>query len=196
MTETPPRADSSFALDDDEKQTLLRLARETLDGYVTNRERPDLDSGGFHLTPRLMTVCGAFVSLHVGRDLRGCIGHIVGRLPLAECVRENTINAAENDYRFSPVRSKELSQIHIEISVLSPMWTVDSYEQIEIGKHGVFLKQGAAQAVFLPQVAPEQGWDLAQTLSHLARKAGLNPLAWQAPETEFEVFTAQVFGEK
>jgi uncharacterized protein (TIGR00296 family) len=94
------------------------------------------------------------------------------------------------------VKPTELSSIEIEISALTVPEPVSSYRDIVLGKHGIILKQGSRQAVFLPQVAPEQGWDLAETLRHLSLKAGLSGDAWKDPGTEFLFFTAEVFKEE
>jgi AmmeMemoRadiSam system protein A len=103
--------------------------------------------------------------------------------------------AAFHDHRFMPLTEGELDRIDIEISILSELTEVNDYQDIIIGTDGILLKQGMRQAVFLPQVAPEQGWDLETTLRHLSRKAGLPPNAFKDPETSFEVFQADVFSE-
>ena len=138
-----------------------------------------------------------FVTLHSKNGaLRGCIGHITAFEPLYDNLRRNASNAAFQDPRFSPVKSaEELSSLNIEVSILTPAEKVDSYNDIVIGEHGVILKNGGRNAVFLPQVAPEQGWDVQTTLMHLSMKAGLPSNAWEFPETQFEVFKAIVFGE-
>ena len=195
MTESHPVPDET-PLSAAERQTLLRIARDSLEAYVTSRRRLDVYGGDYAITDRMRVVCGAFVSLHKAGDLRGCIGHIVGREPMVECVRDNAINAATNDYRFSPVEPREIGALSIELSILSPLRPVASWRDIEIGRHGVVLSLGGAQAVFLPQVAPEQGWGVEEMLRQLARKAGLGANAWREPKARFEVFTAQVFGEE
>ncbi len=137
---------------------------------------------------------GVFVSLHIEDQLRGCIGYIE---PIADCieaVHENTISACARDPRFAPVTIGELNKISIEISVLTPPEQISSWEQIEIGRHGVILEKGRHRAVFLPQVAPEQGWDVETTLNYLAMKAGLRSEAWREGSV-FKVFEAQVFSE-
>jgi MEMO1 family protein len=179
-----------------EKSTLLRLARDTLEEYVQKREKPDPQSGRYEITPTLRERRGAFVTLKESGTLRGCIGYIQPIEPLYATVQENAINAATRDSRFSPVRPSELESIEIEISALTAPEPVSSYRDIVLGKHGIILKKGSHQAVFLPQVAPEQGWDLPQTLRHLSMKAGLPEDAWMDPKAEFRVFTAEVFKEE
>jgi AmmeMemoRadiSam system protein A len=133
-----------------------------------------------------------FVTLHRQGRLRGCIGYIEGIKPLAEAVVDNGRSAAVGDPRFAPVTAGELDQLEIEVSALTPLRPVSGPEDIEIGRHGIVLAKGGRRAVFLPQVAPEQGWDLTTTLGHLALKAGLGPDGWQEG-ARFEVFEAEVF---
>ena len=127
--------------------------------------------------------------------LRGCIGDILPRVPLAQSVINNAIHAAMHDSRFDPVTPSEVQDLHIDISALTIPRPVSSYQDIRIGTDGVILQKGARSAVFLPQVAPEQGWDIVQTLTHLSLKAGLSSNAWQE-NAEFLVFQAEVFGER
>ena len=129
-------------------------------------------------------------------DLRGCIGYIQGFKPLKHALFEMAEAAAFQDHRFSPLLESELDDIEIEISILSELSEVENYHNILIGVDGVLLKQGRNQAVFLPQVAPEQGWDLETTLKHLCRKAGLSSNAYKDRKTSFEVFQADVFSEE
>ncbi|MDD3807486.1 MAG: AmmeMemoRadiSam system protein A [Candidatus Marinimicrobia bacterium] len=139
---------------------------------------------------------GIFVTLNKNSNLRGCIGHIVGYLPLKESLFEMAEAAAFSDPRFPPLQKDELKDITLEISILSDLLPVDSMEKIIPGKHGVVLKHGYHQAVFLPQVATEQGWDRDEMLANLSLKAGLHPSAYKEKNTEFYVFTADVFSEK
>jgi AmmeMemoRadiSam system protein A len=129
--------------------------------------------------------------------LRGCIGNIVTTAPLYLTVRNMAIAAASQDSRFLPVGPKELGDIDVEISVLSkPRRTMDVNE-IQMGVHGVIIRRGMAQGVFLPQVGTETGWSREEFLSQLcAQKAGLPPNAWKDPRTEIRIFTADVFSEK
>lgn len=183
------------ALSEAEQTVLLRLARDTLDGYVRHGRRPQVDERKYALSPRLKETCGVFVTLKKHGRLRGCIGHIMGRMPLYRGVVENAINSAANDPRFPPVRSEELGDIEVEVSVLTPFRPVASAQDFVPGKHGIYIKKGRRSAVFLPQVATEQGWDRAETLRHLCRKAGLASDEWQRPGMEFYVCTGQAFGE-
>jgi AmmeMemoRadiSam system protein A len=172
------------------------LARDTVEGYVKDRKTPDPRGGPYAITPALREHRGAFVTLKAHGKLRGCIGYIQPIEPLYEAVRQNAINAATRDSRFRPVETDDLSTIQIEISVLTPPAPVSSYRDIVPGSHGIILKKGSHQAVFLPQVAPEQGWDLPETLRHLSLKAGLSGDDWKAPDAEFFVFTAEIIEEE
>jgi len=182
----------SSNLTEKEKETLLKIARDTLTLHVKGKEKPDLKK--YILTPRLKEKAGAFVTLHKKGQLRGCIGYIEGIAPLAETVRENACNASTEDPRFPPVHPSELKDIDIEVSVMSPLRKINSPEEVVAGKHGVILKKGWHQGVFLPQVATEQGWDRETFLQHLGLKAGLDTNAYK--DAELYVFTAEVFGEK
>lgn len=176
----------------EEKQTLLKIARDTLTSHVQGKGKPDLNK--YTLTAQLKEKAGAFVTLHKHGQLRGCIGYIEGIKPLAETVRENACNASTEDPRFPPVKQDELKDIDIEVSVMSPLRKIDSPKEVITGKHGVVLKKGWNQGVFLPQVATEQGWDRETFLQYLGRKAGLDTEAYKT--ADLFVFTAEVFGEK
>ena len=140
---------------------------------------------------------GAFVTLHKGGQLRGCIGNMVARGPLYLAVRDMAIAAAVEDPRFSPVRLEEMDDIDIEISALSPMERIDDYERIEVGKHGVMVRTGWRSGVYLPQVATETGWTREEFMNSLcAHKAGMPMDAWKTGGCEIYIFTAEVFGEK
>lgn len=174
-----------------QQRILLSLARETIAQYVRDRTVPELPEGD----PAFSLERAVFVSLHKHGQLRGCIGGLEAREPLAAAVRSAAISAATQDPRFPPVTSDELDEIEIDISVLSPMERVESPEEIVVGVHGVLVKQGMRQGVFLPQVAPEQGWDRETMLKSLcAHKAGLSADAWRHG-AELYVFTAQVFSD-
>jgi len=175
-----------------EKNTLLKLARDTINEY--------LKSGTVIKTPPaqgvLGEVCGAFVTLHKGDDLRGCIGNMIGRGPLVETIRDMAIAAATEDPRFETVRLNEMKDISIEISVLTPMRRIKDVSEIEVGKHGILMKRGYNQGVLLPQVATEWKWNREEFLKHTCMKAGLPEDAWKSPDTIIEIFSAEVFGEK
>ncbi|HNX59266.1 MAG TPA: AmmeMemoRadiSam system protein A [Spirochaetota bacterium] len=139
---------------------------------------------------------GAFVTLHIHGQLRGCIGFIVGYRPLRETLSELSKLAAFKDPRFPPLSVDEYDDIDIEVSILSPIQNLGSPEDIVIGKHGLIIKKGFKSGLLLPQVATENNWQREQFLSHTCLKAGLPPDAWKDKDTELQYFTAYVFGEK
>ena len=181
-----------FELTIDEKKTLLKLARDTLEMWIRDDKKPDLPAAEGNLE----VSTGAFVTLHKKGELRGCIGNMVGQGPLVETIQKMAIAASTEDSRFGRVKPDELEDIDIEISVLSPMKRIKDVSEVEVGKHGILLGKGWNRGVLLPQVATEQGWDRETFLSHTCLKAGLAPDTWKDPETIIEIFSAQVFGEK
>ena len=144
------------------------------------------------LPGHLRAPSGAFVTLKRGGDLRGCIGTIEPREPLYQAVLDNGDNAARRDPRFSPVTPPELQDLVIEVSVLSPPRPIDSWEEFKVGEQGIILSKSGRRAVFLPEVATEQGWTREETLSYLARKAGLPADAWRSGAS-FSVFTTTIY---
>ncbi len=193
--EPPDVIGDSGGLTSDEKLTLLETARKTLEYCVKEGKRPDLNSDEYALSQTLKEKRGVFVTLNKNGNLRGCIGHIQPREQLFNAVIDNTINSSMNDGRFNPVSEDELLDIEIDISVLSPIKKISGSEKFIIGKHGIIIHLEGMRAVFLPQVATEQGWDREETLAHLCNKAGLPSYAWKDDEMEFFVFTAEVFHE-
>jgi AmmeMemoRadiSam system protein A len=180
-----------------ERATLLQIARDSATAALERNKPIDPRSPKYQLTEAMQKKAGAFVTLKNRGELRGCIGYIEARGPLVDAVVDNAINASTQDYRFAdrPVTAKEMPEITIEISVMSPLQRVNGPSEIVLGKHGVVLTRGMRRSVFLPQVATETGWTLEMFLSRLSAKAGLSPDAWKQDGTRFEVFTAEVFGE-
>jgi len=179
----------------EEKAALLRLARGTVDAWVREGRRPTAEALEVTLTPRLLKDSGVFVTLKKEGRLRGCIGNIPPSKPLFQAVLDNAVNAATRDRRFSPVTPAELDALEVEVSVLTPPVPVEGPWDVILGKHGVWIEKDGHAAVFLPQVAPEQGWTLPQTLGRLSRKAGLDEDAWEAGMS-FRVMEAIVFAEE
>ena len=177
-----------------QKKRLIDIARQTIQEYIQKGTVMDAEESD----PRLSAEEGAFVTLHKGKNLRGCIGNIIGRGPLYLTVRDMAIAAATQDPRFPAVTLGELDQLDVEISVLSKPRRCRDVNEIKMGTHGVIVRQGLFhQGVFLPQVATETGWTREQFLSNLcAHKAGLPPDAWKDPKTRIEIFTADVFSEQ
>ncbi len=178
-----------------DRKALLALARKTIEQALKGKAPAAPGAVGAEPASALNQTMGGFVTLTIGGELRGCIGEIFPRRALADVVRDHALDAAFNDPRFPPLTAAELPQVRIEISALTPPTPVASYRDIVIGKHGMVLELGNRSAVFLPQVAPEQGWDLSATLTQLARKAGLPADAWRDPRAKFTVFEAIVFHE-
>ncbi len=164
------------------------------DAILRTAEGANADIHPVDLPASLMEKCGAFVTLRIDGALRGCIGQVAGTLPLYDTVIAAAISAATQDPRFNPVSKDEVEKVSIDISVLSAPCQVDTWRDIKIGVHGILLKRDDRQAVYLPQVAVEQGWDLETTLDNLAAKAGLGAGEWRDGAT-FEVFTAEVIEE-
>lgn len=185
----PPAA--ATPLDAGERAALLALARSTLERFYTTGTLPLPRPA----SPRLARPQGVFVTLTERGALRGCIGDLAGRTPLALAVARMALAAATEDPRFAPVRRDELSTIALEISVLTPYAPVASAAAIEVGRHGVLLEKGGRRAVFLPQVAPEQGWNRDELLAHLCEKGGLPADCWRSG-ARLSTFEAEVFAEK
>jgi len=178
-----------------ERELALSIARRTLEAYLESGTIPSAAELGVPSSGPLRETLAAFVTLKKGGLLRGCIGHIDPVEPLWRSIRDNSIAAAVADRRFSPVRAEELGDLELEISILTRPERVGSPQEFEVGRDGVVLEAHGRRAVFLPQVAPEQGWDRATTLSHLARKAGLDVDVWRTPAAALSVFEAQVIAE-
>jgi len=180
------------ALNEAQKRTLLRIARDTVKAVVCGTMRPVLPSDD----PALMTPCGCFVTLKVRGKLRGCIGQFTSERPLVELVAEMAEASATKDPRFfgHELSARELNELEIEISVLSPLRRTDDPLSLRLGVEGIYIKRGYAAGCFLPQVATETGWTKEQFLSYCcSHKAGLSADAWKDPETEVYLFTADVF---
>jgi AmmeMemoRadiSam system protein A len=172
-----------------QQERLLSLARSAIEAYV----RSDRVVAITEADAALLRPGAAFVTLRRHGQLRGCIGSIEAVSPLAETVRDRAIHAASADPRFPPVSAAELSDLEIEISVLSPLRKVATADEIELGKHGVIVRSGRRSGVFLPQVAEETGWSRDEFLTHLCRdKAGLPANAWKR-DADLFVFTVQAF---
>ncbi|MDP8233365.1 MAG: AmmeMemoRadiSam system protein B [Candidatus Saelkia tenebricola] len=182
-------------LSEEEKKSLLKLSRSVLEAYIKEGKTITPKEAGIKLTENMKQTRGVFVTLNKHHKLRGCIGDIQPTRELYKAVIARTIDSAVNDYRFPQVSKEELDDITIEISALTTPQEVASYEDIVIGRDGIFLIKGPHGAVFLPQVATEQGWDLETTLIQLSLKARLDPSAWEK-DTTFLTFQAEVFSEE
>lgn len=184
--------DDEERLNSEERESLLAIARRSIEMYLCTGARPEVKP----LTERLKRKQGVFVTLHKRSELRGCIGYVEGIKPLYLAVQDMAISAATEDPRFPPVTPAELPDIDIEITVLSPLKKIDSPDSVVVGKHGLIVRKGFYSGLLLPQVPVEQNWNREQFLAHTCLKAGLPPDAYQDPKTELYVFTGEVFGEK
>jgi len=189
-----PNLKSLNLLNKNQQKKLLQIARQTLESYLKNKIIPEFKIQNSGLQKKL----GVFVTLKTKTgQLRGCIGEFEPKKPLYKVVQDKTINAAFNDPRFENVKYKELKNINIEISLLSPKKKIDDWKKIELGKHGVIIKKGYQKGTFLPQVAEKTDWNLETFLSALCtHKACLPSDCYKDPKTEIFIFTAQVFSEK
>ncbi|MEW6264952.1 MAG: AmmeMemoRadiSam system protein A [Thermodesulfobacteriota bacterium] len=176
----------------EEKRTLLGLARSAIAAKLK------LDSTWPQVQPSsgLQARSGAFVTLHKRGALRGCIGRFTATSPLTATVEEMALASAFEDPRFPPLSPAELEEVDLEISVLTPMRRIHNVEEIEVGRHGIYIVQGFHRGVLLPQVATENKWDRQTFLEHTCFKAGLGRDCWRDQKTEIHVFSAEVFGEK
>ncbi len=183
---------SSLELTNDQKKILLEIARESIISAVlkTRFSYPQIDD------PVLNKECGAFVTLTIAGNLKGCIGNIRAKYPLWKTIRQMAQEAALNDPRFYPVNKKELDDIEIEISVLSPFVLIKDISLIEVGKHGLFIKKGFYQGLLLPQVAIDYNWNKTEFLDQTCRKAGLSESCWKEENCEIYIFSATIFNEK
>lgn len=180
-------------LSEEEQHILLKIARDAVETMVWEGAVYQCPSIGHE---QLLMDRGAFVTLKIKGNLRGCIGYTAPVKPLCETVRDVAIQAAVKDPRFPPVQTQELNQLHYDISVLSPFHHVRDVEEIRIGTHGLLIQKGNHTGLLLPQVATEQKWDRQTFLEQTCRKAGLSPDAWKDDDSDIFMFSAFVFDEK
>ncbi len=181
---------------------LLRIARDSLTTFLQDGTTPSLEA--YPLTAALQEYHGVFVTLRHGHELRGCLGYTKSLEPLAQAVRENTINAAARDPRFAPIRAEELPAIRIEVAALCPGATPDSpfipvhdLAEVLLGEDGLYLEHAGPRggALLLPHTAAEHNWTLDQFLEALCRQADIAPGCWQDPGAVLYRFSTQVFAE-
>lgn len=181
-----------FALTAEDKKQLLDIARNTIAFHAKTGKLLKVDTT--KLSETLRTPTGAFVSLHKFNKLRGCIGRFHTSDPLYKVIQQMAIASAFQDCRFPPVSTEEVQELTIEISVLSPMKRIHDISEIQLGKHGIYMKKGANTGTFLPQVATETGWDLDHFLGHCARdKAKIGWDGWKS--ADLFVYEAEIFDE-
>ncbi len=185
------KAGIDLGLSKEEREELHSIARKAIEAKLTSGS--PASRGAQKDFPKLKEPRGAFVTIYKKGELRGCIGQIVARMPLAEAVAAMAEEAAFRDPRFMPVRPGELSDLTIEISVLTPLQKIHSTDEIEVGKHGIVIARDGSMGLLLPQVATEYGWNRTEFLEHCCQKAGLSANIWKDKDTEIYIFSADVF---
>jgi AmmeMemoRadiSam system protein A len=169
---------------------LLQLARNAIASYLEKEKPPIIVPDDKMLREKR----GAFVTLKVNGQLRGCIVYPLPIKPLYETIIDAAISAATQDFRFKSIELEELPKTGIEISVLSLPKPIKDTSEIEVGKHGIIVSKGLNKGLLLPQVPTEYGWDRETYLNHGCLKAGLEQDAWRKG-VHIEVFSAQVFSD-
>lgn len=172
-----------------ERRLLLNLAREAICAALEKRQL-DLSPPSEHLAEHR----GAFTTLHIDGELRGCVGYVFPQYSVYRTVAETAVAAAFDDPRFAPLQKEEYSNLEYEISVLSPLAPIDA-EDVEVGKHGLVITYGSRRGLLLPQVPTEHGWGREKFLEQTCVKAGLPADAWEHG-AKIEAFTAEIFGDK
>ena len=180
-------------LNPEEGSTLLLLARETIEATVTESPLPEIPL--HQLTQGLQLQLGAFVTLKIRAELRGCIGEMNWERPVYKNIIRAAIGSALHDPRFNPLAEEEIARIQIETTILGVLQKIPSAEQFDPLLHGIQLEVSGRRAVFLPQVAQETGWGREKLLESLCLKAGLVRDAWKHPQAVFKIFTTQEFAE-
>ncbi|WP_129126073.1 AmmeMemoRadiSam system protein A [Geomonas oryzae] len=178
-------------LNSSDKKLLLQLAREA----VTSTVRTGKLKMQMVTEERLLALQGCFVTIKKQGTLRGCIGNFISDKPLYQLVQEMAASAATRDPRFYPMKEDDLAEFELEISVLSPLNKIESPEEVEVGKHGLYLEKNFSRGVLLPQVAVEHKWDRETFLTQTALKAGLKRDDWKEG-ADLYVFSAEVFAEQ
>jgi MEMO1 family protein len=172
-----PPAPQAYQLTEPEKVTLLQLARASIEATVSPgcKVNPDLTGQ----TGTLGRPAGAFVSIYIAGKLRGCIGSFEDRDSLAEVIYRAAASAAR-DHRFKSPEAAELNDLVIEISVLTPLKRIWTTGEIELGRHGIYIRKGSSSGTFLPQVGSTHGWSVEEYIGRCSRdKAGLGWDGWR-----------------
>jgi AmmeMemoRadiSam system protein A len=189
-----------FIITAEERELLLSDARETIAAVLEGRQPvyrrgEDMAAAIEAGTSALAKPCGAFVTLHKGKNLRGCIGRMGSPEALEKTVRRMAAESAFRDPRFPPLGPEEWARCRIEISVLSPMERCADPRSVKVGLHGLYLSYRGRTGVLLPQVPVEQGWNLDEYLDYICVKAGLPAGSYDQSGAELFTFTAVVFEE-
>jgi AmmeMemoRadiSam system protein A len=185
----PPGVSPQDEFNAEERSILLRLARAAIEAALAG-ETISFDPP----SPHLAELRGAFTTIYVRGELRGCVGYVFPVHSLCRTVAETARSAAFEDTRFPPISGEETASLEISLSILSPTQVIRP-EEVEIGKHGLLISQHGRRGLLLPQVPVEHAWDRVTFLEQTCRKAGLPTDAWLQGAT-VEVFTAEVFGDR
>lgn len=180
----------------EDKKTLLKIVRSAIEKRLQPGSQSSDEPALSELSPVLQEKRGVFVTLKKRGQLRGCIGYIQAFRPLGLAVKEMALAAAFEDPRFPPLRPGELKDLTVEISVLSPLQRIGSLEEIEIGRHGLYILSGCSSGLLLPQVATEYDWDCLTFLEQTCYKAGLPCDAWRDENTAVFTFSADIIEEE
>ena len=192
-----PAPEANEKCSEDEQRAMLRVARDAITRHLDGAQPASLDAYGFsdEVVATLAEGRGVFVTLKGGGSLRGCLGIIVTDESLADTIPQMAIAAATEDPRFPKVTTEEAPLLEVEVSVLTRPRRITDLETIEVGRHGLIVRQGAKQGLLLPQVAEEQAWNRRQFLAYTCLKAGLGPRAFEDPTTTIKTFTEHAFSE-
>ena len=180
-------------MNEEQKKILLKTAKDSVTAAVNKLPAPSVSSDDEQLNAH----CGCFVTLKNNEMLRGCIGQFTSDKPLIQLISDMGVSSSTGDPRFmsNPIMPDELSELDVEISVLSELKRTDDPLSLRLGIDGIYIKQGYSSGCFLPQVATETGWNKEEFLSYCCgHKAGLKEDAWKDPKTEVYLFTADIFG--
>lgn len=183
---------NTFSLSNNDKTKLLEIARTSIASFILNKTKIHISES--ELNSSLLANCGAFVTIHKKGELRGCIGRFTSNTPLYKTIQQLAISSATEDNRFQSIGTEELEKIHIEISVLSPLKKINSIDEIEMGKHGIYIKKGLSSGTFLPQVAEETGWTKDEFLGYCSKnKAQIGWEGWK--NADIYIYEAIIFSE-
>ncbi len=177
-------------LSTEQQHFLLNAAHRAIKHYLDKKKTLDIETDDVVLQEKR----GAFVTLKVDDQLRGCIGYPIPHKPLLETIIDCAIAAASQDHRFLSIRTEELARTNVEISVLTLPRKIEDVSEVKIGDHGIIVSKGMSKGLLLPQVPVEWDWDLETYLNHGCLKAGLPEDAWKKG-AKIEIFSAQIFAD-
>lgn len=174
-----------------ERAALLGIARASVLAHLSGKPAPDVPGQG-----ALAETRGAFVTLQVDDELRGCVGTFTPTESLARTVARMAVAAASEDPRFPPIGPADVPELHVAISALGPLQPLPDPMAVRVGQDGLVVRRGWHRGALLPKVAVEHGWTAEEFLKHVCLKAGLSARAWEEPGTELECFQAEEFEEE